>query len=1481
MAVKSWVLDNVTPKRIHKIEFSTFSPAEIVKLSEVQVVAPSYYTIENPEQPTPNGMLDPRMGGSSIRQTCATCGDKIIGDCPGHFGHIELKVPVFHTMFLAHILRNLKQICKYCSRVLLNVDEVPKFRLQLKQPGLDYADKMVIKKRILKACEKNARFPCSWCGKKNGDIRKMPPFKIYHYPFGASTKKELSELDEHEEFMERFNSLKATQDALVSALESKPCEDLTPARVKELFENIPTEEFALLDLDPRFGHPADLILTNLLVPPCTIRPSIPKEGGTSEDDITAKMKEIVTLNEAIQSSLFPSGDNEKTRIDVMTKFESIQNFVALYINSETPGIPKDQHQQRKIRGLCNRLGGKTGRFRGNLSGKRADYTSRTVISPDPNLQIFQVGIPIDVAKRLTFPERITRFNINKMRKLVRNGVSVHPGAIQITSPSGKKKRLGTLAPTYLQKAAQELQIGDIVERHMMDNDIVLFNRQPSLHRISIMAHQAKILPWKTFRFNECVCQPYNADFDGDEMNVHLPQTLEARAEAYTLMLSMENLATPKSGELLISATQDFLTGAYLLTDRDKFFDRAQVTQLCCFFSDANIKIVLPPPAIFKPVRLWTGKQIFSLLIKHGNDSPMLNMERSVKNYTGTGEVMCAKDGWAFFRNGQLLSGRLDKSILGAGKNTIFQILMRDYSPAVSADRMLKLAKLASRYVGEHGFSIGISDVTAGASIVKKMNELSDKTNKECEEFITQFKNGTLEETPGFTPEQTLEEKITKVLSDLRDEAGKMCISSLPRHNSPLIMCVCGSKGSNQNLAQMISLVGQQTVGGKRMQNGFVNRTLPHFKRFNQSTQSKGFVSNSFYTGLNPCEFFFHTVGGREGLVDTAVKTAETGYTQRKLVKGLEDLVVHYDGTVRTANHLSVVQFTYGQDRIDPMIMEGDSDPVDLKHLFIHVINQSAPDEEDALRMKSGELKKFVQSILRADPDIIGTMEDEDRKLFEAAENKLRMEQKGSLDHFNSEKKLSEKEKKFVDAIISTRDDFSEVPEKFKRNLVEFAVTAFLELPYPGSQYRITKKSLFEFFKLAGRKYRKAMVEPGTAVGAISAQSIGEPCTQMTLKTFHFAGLKSMNITLGVPRITEIINATKNIRAPFSTAQIAKPLDQHFAVSIKGKLERVKLGDVTDYMAEVYLPTGVYLVIKIDVDLLKKFNQNVTIEHIKQSILAPNRQLRVKLLPNNVLTAKPPGWLSSEKKNKNEKNLGGATYDQKIYIKVEAGKKDLNIFYVLQNLKLKLPHIVISGHPKISRVAVVAKEKKKKKDDKKEDPEYELVIEEVLSDHVEYPLSTVLATRGIDYISTLSNHPIEAEQVLGIEAARQTIVNQILYTMDSHNLKLDQRHLQLLADQMTYKGEILGINRFGIAKMKESMLMLASFERTTDFIFDAAAYTMSDNLNGVSESIIMGNPIPVGTGLFDVLLRPQDTPPKKNFMFEGAYNFNLSLKDIIS
>jgi len=780
---------------------------------------------------------------------------------------------------------------------------------------------------------------CPGCGHLNGKVKKTGsgPLKIIHEMFSqyeaskAVSKKPPKEKLKFEKTFDSVRKIVTDVDRNIK----RAMDDLNPLKILNLFKRVIALDCEMLGMNPAEGRPEMLLWQYFPISPVCLRPSVPQEGSTTEDDITSKISDIIHINTLIAEGL-QKGQPIST---IMEQWDFLQLQVAMIINSEVPGIqPIGYHVA--IRGFCQRLKGKQGRFRGNLSGKRVDFSGRTVISPDPNLGIDEVAIPVSVAKTMTYPETVTRYNIEKLRKIIMNGPKTWPGATYII-----KRGSGLRQYVKYGRASSHmdnLKIGDAVERHLEDRDIVLFNRQPSLHKISIMAHYVKVRPSRTFRLNECVCTPYNADFDGDEMNLHVPQTEEARTEAIELMGVKHNLITPRNGEPIIAAIQDFITGAYLLSNKDNFFDRKTFTHICMYMVHGNVQIDLPPPAILKPVILWTGKQVFNVLMRPNKASEVqVNLDAACREWRASPgskihRDLDERDSWLCIRNSEVMCGVMDKSTVGAGKkDSVFYAILRDYGETAALEAMNRLARLCSRYLTNLGFSIGIGDVTPGEKLISIKELLVEKAYVETDSLIEKFKNGTLHKTSGCDEEQTMETQISQVLSRVRTAAGDICSEELSKYNPPMLMATCGAKGSRINVSQMVAIVGQQIINQERVQDGFQDRTLPHFPKNARQPPSKGFVRNSFFSGLNPSEFVFHAMSGREGLVDTAVKTAETGYMSRRLMKSLEDLSSQYDGTVRNSS-AAIIQCAYGDDNLDPSFMEGTAKPVNFGRVFTHI-----------------------------------------------------------------------------------------------------------------------------------------------------------------------------------------------------------------------------------------------------------------------------------------------------------------------------------------------------------------------------------------------------------------------------------------------------------------------------------------------------------------------------------------------------------------
>lgn len=1353
-------IEDVGPRKIKSLKFSMLSHADITKFAEVQVWRGKYY--DEKRKPIEGGLLDPRMGpaNKSLSSPCATC-HADFNDCPGHYGYMPLALPVYNIGYLGTILDILKCICKCCARILLEEELRKSFLKKMRSVSCDALKKGEIKKKIVQKCNaltsSKKAVRCRRCGYINGTVKKGIGFIGLIHDRSKITDGNVEECK---------SAMSHTKEAKASI---SPSDIINPLTVLSLFQRMLDEDAELLYLPDR---PEKLIITNILVPPIAIRPSVFVDGGkrSNENDITERLKLIIQTNASLQKELLEPSIGAKC----LDAWEFLQVELAQYINSEVRGVPPAKASSKPLSGFIQRLKGKQGRFRGNLSGKRVEYTGRTVISPDPNLKITEVAVPILMARVLTYPERVSHHNIEKLRQCVLNGPDKYPGARYIKYPDGTER---VIMNSFRKRLADELKIGYVVDRHLEDGDVVLFNRQPSLHRMSIMCHRAKIMPWRTLRFNESVCNPYNADFDGDEMNMHVPQTEEARTEALLLMAVQNNLCTPKNGEILVASTQDFLTSSFLITRKDTFYDRATFSLMCSHMGDGMDFVDLPTPALIKPIELWTGKQLFNVLLRpNASTRVYVNLTVKEKSHCKNFETMCPNDGFVYFRNSELISGQLGKATLGNGNKVgLFSVLLRDYNAHAAATCMNRLAKLSARWIGNHGFSIGIDDVQPKEKLNKEKNAVVLSGYSQCDGFIKSFNEGKIMLRAGFDAAQILEADISRVLNKIREDTAKVCMQGLDWRNSPLIMSQCGSKGSPINISQMVACVGQQIVGGRRAPNGFIDRSLPHFPRKSKVPAAKGFVSNSFYSGLTATEFFFHTMGGREGLVDTAVKTADTGYMSRRLMKALEDLHIHYDNTVRNASG-NIVQFIYGDDGMDPGQMEGGSGfALNFDRLFLK-IKATCPVRSHSYMTPSEISDEISKRLEKHDMTFDGGCSD----AF-----------KTSLSNF-LEDSILQRLKKTRDALGLGKNSVGETNLNYLDNIA-------------NEMSGITHQQLQVFLETCISRYHKKRVEAGTAIGAIGAQSIGEPGTQMTLKTFHFAGVGSMNVTLGVPRIKEIIDASKNISTPFIYADLECNNSLQYAKIVKGHIEKTVLGEVAKSIKIVLTPRLGSIIITLDMELIQASQFCIDAYTVTQSILQTPR-IKLKQQHIRVLDVR------------------------KLEVVPQVDRSRLH--FELHSLKNKLPMIVVRGINTVKRAVINEKDKK-----------YNLVIEGT-------GLQAVMGVEGVIGCKTTSNHIVEVNMTLGIEAARKSIIDQVEFTMGGMNI--DVRHMKLLADLMTSKGEVLGVTRNGIQRMKESVLMLASFEKTAEHLYNASVNGRDDKIEGVSECIIMGTPMQIGTGILKVL-----------------------------
>jgi len=1123
-------------KQVKALKFSLISPEIIKKITTAKIVTPELYDIDG--FPVDGGLMDLRLGAIDPGVRCRTCG-KRVKECPGHPGCIELARPVLHIKYIPLIELCLRSFCPKCGKLTLS-DE--------KQKELSTAQR----------------------AKKARDAKKCPH---------CNEVIEKVKLEKPSNFMVGKKRL-------------------TPIEIRERLLLIPDEELKKVGINAKTCRPEWAVLSLLLVPSVTVRPSITLESGErSEDDLTHKLGDIIRANQRLWENL-NAGAPEVIIEDL---WDLLQYHVTTFFDNNISRIPPARHRSgQPLKTITERIKGKEGRIRHNLAGKRVNYSARTVISPDPFIKINEVGVPIEIAKIVTVAETVTTANIEEIKKLIKQGNN-YPGANYVIRTDGRKKKI---TEDLKEELCAEIQPGYKVERHLRDGDIVLFNRHPSLHKQSLMAHFVKVLPNRTFRLHPAAAAPYNADFDGDEMNIHSPQTEEARAEAKVLLDVSKNIISSKNNMNLAGTITDSITGLYLMGN--SILKKEDAEELL-FSSGVE--------ASLKKKEL-DGKEVFAHVLPK-NSGIKVNEELTGSNTFAT-------------EDGKLI-----------------KIIDREFGRETTIDSINKAFLLGALYLSRKGYTLGLRDL----DVTEKIRELTKKVIEEAERktanIIREYEENTLTPITGKTLEESRELKILQVLNEVRTEIGKILKEHFPEEGNASKMINAGAAGSMVNITQIACSVGQQSLWNKRINFGYSDRTLSFFKKNDLSPEARGFIKSSFIQGLKPAEFFFGAMTGRDSLMDTALRTPKSGYLYRRLVSALQDLKVEYDGTVRDASE-NIVQFIYGDDGKD----------VAKLHL------------------------------------------------------------------------------------------------------------------------------------------KDSNISPGEAIGVVTAQSFGEASTQMVLRTFHFAGVAQMQVTLGLPRLIEILDARKKPTTPSMEIYLKKDYNnEKEARVIAEKIKEVALKEI---VSEV----------KIDF-------ANKRIEMILDGKALKSVHVGVEKIIERL----------------NEKGFNVKGNEQKISINVS----DMD-FKTMYKLKEKIKETIISGIKGISQVIVTTRGK-------------DYVILTFGSN-----LREVMQIKGVDIERTTSNDIYDVEQVLGIEAARATIISEIRKVLQGQGLDINERHLKLVADAMTSSGIVKGVTRMGIISDKASILARATFETPDKQFIGATMQGGTDELKSVIENILLNQVVPVGTGLPGLLVK---------------------------
>mmetsp|Transcript_40063 Transcript_40063/g.64251 ORF Transcript_40063/g.64251 Transcript_40063/m.64251 type:complete len:1504 (+) Transcript_40063:2494-7005(+) len=1390
----------------------------------------------------------PKMG--TIENTSICPLDSNTGkDCPGYFGHIELFLPVFNCNYLGLILKILKSVNYYTSALLIektrtNIQELLKHNI---------SDRISI---ISKEADR--------------------------------VKTDLLSGD----FLPEYESLKGIQIWMRFPLCVKQGKfnpnilvkrKLFPEQAYSILKNISKFDCNILGFDFKNSRPNWLILYNLPIPPINIRPYSKKNLFIKyEDDLTYKLHDIIKANDRLQRS-----KNSRKSSELLENYRELLSYhIFTYFDNSSTKVKLSTHVSGKpIKSISQRLKGKFGRFRRNLVGKRVDFTGRTVITGDSYIHLEELGIPMLIAKKLTLPEVVNKFNIDRLSYII--------------DSTGNELKANYIIKGYNKvidlryKSSNSiilLKYGFIIERHIQSGDIVILNRQPSLHKMSMMGHRVKIFPKLTFRLNLSVTTPYNADFDGDEMNIHIPQSELTRSESTFIMNVINNIMSPQANKPVIGLVQDTLSTCYTLSSRDSFLNSLEKDYL-----KNNYKNFSTQPSIIKPLKKWTGKQLLSSFLPH-----LTFLHRESRKTFHFEDSNNYNDSSMYIQDGKIMMGLFNKKTIGASYNSIIQNIWLEYDH-FSCRNFIDLCQTTARHTNiKNGFTVSLWDVFLEKKLFNIFYNIKKfyihnwiklmETKKQIK--MTQIKNFKFNTITKINNLSTTKKYFSSLINLFLNLTHN-------QNNNMNIMLNSGSKGSLINLIQIVGLLGKQSSIKINNMNHFHGRLFCHNIIGHIPIESTGFILSNFFYGLNPHEYFCHAISGREGIIDTSIKTAETGYIQRKFSKSMENLICYYDGTVRNSSQ-SIIQFLYGEDGLDPTFLEKitlsknhkkqtnknlqsnlklktyDTKDIGFSNNFshIHFLNTNFKKYYTQDKILNKIIKQFTM-LKRLKTCYIPV-----NIIRIIAHTKSSLQRYGKIQkNCTCPNLLSIYLGKLYNSLSLSRKTcyFKALFNK----IINPSIVLIIKNIFTVKLIKSLKINLFQLkwiFKQIENKYNKSLTTPGECVGVIGAQSIGEPTTQMTLNTFHYAGIAEKDVTTGVPRFNELINATKKPKTKCSYLSLIhnSKLEIESTDFIISRLEETKLEFFVEKLYLLKVFDSQYTRIDFISSILK--NSLESINPSSKSDQNPRWILKLiisrwRLFEKKISIVKLFKKLSDKLKNYGNiqisfadkkfieiaiiiSNTLFAPYSIKL-LDVDPKKKTPHIkercklgvrkskfLYILEKFKSEILNIPILGIPDIVHCRVSNKVR-------------------TFINNLNYDLNSLenfilLDCIGINLVKTLTHPWIDSSLTycndvncfydnFGIEAARLLFIKELKKILEFDNSYINQHHISCLADYSTNTGRPNAINRYGLKVQSLSTLQECSFEETMKTLLKASVETKVDRFSSITETIIFGKESNFGTG----------------------------------
>lgn len=1420
---------------VRRVVFSVMSEEEIRARAACEV---THVELFSGGVPVEGGLYDTRMGVVEYGQRCATCKHNN-KQCPGHPGFIDLAVPVLNSLFIEYVKKILRCVCLKCSRACL-----PESFYPASTPG---------EAALARANDQAARVKdkCSRCGTPRHD-------RLQH------NKQSISGFTYH-----------------IRGEDGGP-KDLTSSQAYEVLRAIPDNDCRLIGLFPERTRPEALMFKALPVTPVAVRPPHRSGSQRRDDDQTHKLSDIIKNNRRVRAKLDAGADPA----DIVTDVNNLQlDIVQLIENNGTGGAQaRMKATNRPLKSIASRLKGKEGRVRNNLMGKRVDFSARSVISAEPNISVDEVGVPVRIAMTLTFPEIVHAGNIERLRRMVSNGPRVYPGARML-----RRDGITFSLERPELRVRTDLRPGDVVERHVVDGDVVLFNRQPSLHRMSMMCHRVRVMPHDTLRLNVLVTEAYNADFDGDECNIHLPQCSATAIEIERLASVRTQIVSPRHHRPIIGVVQDVALGVYLLTQDDVRVDANTAANICARCSDSM------------PTEEVTGKQLFSAILP-----PTLHCEMK----------------GASVKYGELVEGCIGRAQYQEEGSGVLHSVFAEDGPDAAVRLLDSTQSMTCDWLVRRGHSMGAYDIVVSTKARSEVDRLADEARSRVTDLVAKVHTGEFVNESSSSDFDALERDIIKELDTSRDAISKLVIAEGKSAGSRLLNMVnAKSKGNPKNVVQMAGILGQNLVDGGRMPPTLGDRTLPHFHRHDISADARGFIASSFREGLSPHEFFFHAMAGREGLIDTAVKTADCGYLQRRFVKALEDLQVGGDGSVRDAAH-NVVSFKYGGDGMDACAIQTQRVPTfggDLEwmtHEFLLCQHDDAELERVLLPPAYAKWKKIDEAGMVRLSAHFRALVDDKRFLARVMDRDGASLGEGNVAHAIAFARIVQRWGRAHNSMEAGSDlDVVDVLDRMDALVAELYPDDVVRQLDPDEQDARKRRKAWKCHRLVGaalirahlspkrlirqgvceaalgdivaairHRFYAGIVSPSEMVGILAAQSIAEPSTQMTLNNFHNAGGANK---ASVPRVKELVAVTRNPKNTVYSVKLLPGMDtsEDFAGSVRDQLLCTYVRDLVA-RTQMVCENGARV---SDTDtrlhaLEEAFSEEdatggdggvhnedetdgpsaakSTVEDVTGSSADLRFVLRIELDRDRMVehAVSTLDVHASIFAGVHGKVVAADDAAEELVVRVTPDLRlaeNHDLMAELREMEARIMDTRIKGVAGVWGCDVIPPR-----------AEGTRAYDPTVADYVPRQIFTLEAMAGadanvddlldiaeipgVDIMETYGDNLWHTKAIFGIEAARTLLLRELQNAYADDSTYADFRHIELLVDFITRRGVLTAITRHGVGATDAGPLTKCSFEQTVTKIVQAGMFGETDRMTGVSANVMMGQTTPCGTGNSKIL-----------------------------